>query len=128
MARSTGKFPAVRSGSTGRQRSITGSQRIRRAVLVVDDAPEITRLVNKLLGKSYDVLIAGDGEEALARAAAELPDLVLLDINLPKLDGWEVCRRLKSDPKLRGIPVVFMTAGASTPEDAEQALALGAAE
>src|SRR5437016_1002093 len=107
MSRSTGKFPAIRSGS-GRQRAITGPQqtvRIRRAVLVVDDAPEVARLVTKLLGKTYDVLVATDGEEGLARAAAELPDLVLLDINLPKLDGWEVCRRLKADPKLAGIPV-----------------------
>jgi CheY-like chemotaxis protein len=126
MGRSTGKFPAVRSGSTGKQRVI--SQRIRRAVLVVDDAPEVARLVTKILGKTYDVLVAADGEEALARAAAELPDLVLLDINLPKLDGWEVCRRLKSDPRLAGIPIVFMTAGAATPEDAEMAMGLGAAE
>jgi CheY-like chemotaxis protein len=131
MGRSTGKFPAIRSGSSGRHRAITGPQkqvRIRRAVLVVDDAPEVARLVTKLLGKAYDVMLAADGEEALKRAAAELPDLILLDINLPKLDGWEVCKRLKDDPKLAGIPVVFMTAGSCTPEDAARGLRLGAAE
>jgi CheY-like chemotaxis protein len=127
MGRSTGKFPAVRSGS-GKQRSPGGTTRIRRAVLVIDDEPGILRLVNKILGKSYDVLSASDGEEGLARAAAELPDLVLLDLNMPGLDGWEVCRRLKADPKLKGIPVVIMTADESTPEDAERALRLGAHE
>jgi CheY-like chemotaxis protein len=127
----TGKFPAVRSGSTGRHRAITGSPRaisLKRSVLVIDDSVEIARLVGKLLGKSYNVLVAEDGEEGLARAAKELPDLVLLDLNLPKIDGWEVCRRLKADPKLKGIPVVIMTANESTPADAARALQLGAAE
>jgi CheY-like chemotaxis protein len=131
MARNTGKFPVVRSGSSGRQRSITGSQRtisLKRSVLVIDDSVEIARLVGKMLGKSYTVLVAEDGEEGLQRAAKELPDLVLLDLNLPKLDGWEVCRRLKADPKLKGIPVVIMTASESTPDDAARALKLGAAE
>ena len=130
MARNTGKFPAVRN-TTGRQRAITGSQRIlsvKRTVLVIDDSVEIARLVGKMLGKTYTVLVAEDGEEGLQRAAKELPDLVLLDLNLPKLDGWEVCRRLKADPKLKGIPVVIMTANESTPDDAARALKLGAAE
>ncbi len=130
MARSTGKFPVVRS-NTGRHRAITGSQKIitaKRTILVVDDSAEIARLVSKILGKSYRILIAEDGEEGLQRAVAELPDLVLLDLNLPKLDGWEVCRRLKGDAKTRGIPVVIMTADESTPDDADRALRLGAAE
>ena len=132
MSRTTGKVPVTRSG---KQRAIVardgGAQRIvsiKRTVLVIDDAPEIARLVGKILGKSYDVLIASDGEEGLLRAAEELPDLVLLDLNLPKLDGWEVCRRLKADPRLKGIPVVIMTSNESTPEDAARALKLGASE
>ena len=130
MARNTGKFPAVRSPS-GRQRKITGEERLvrlRRAVLVVDDEPDVARLVGKILGKTYDLLVASDGEEALQRAAAELPDLILLDLHLPKMDGWEVLERLKANPKLKGIPVVLMTAGASTTEDADRGFKLGAAE
>ena len=130
MARSTGKFPAVKS-PTGKHRTITGSHKLvggRRTILVIDDAPEIARLVGKILGKSYRLLVAEDGEEGLARAIAELPDLILLDLNLPRLDGWEVCRRLKSDPKTRGIAIVIMTADESTSDDAERALKLGADE
>jgi putative two-component system response regulator len=128
MARSTGKFPAVRS-ATGKHKAITGSHKIvRRTVLVVDDAPEIARLVAKILGKSYRVVIASDGEEALTQVAADPPDLILLDLHMPKLDGWEVCRRLKGDAKTRDIAIVIMTAGDSTPEDAERALRLGADE
>jgi putative two-component system response regulator len=111
MARSTGKFKIVQ-----------------RTVLVVDDAPEIARLVAKILGKLYRVLLAGDGEEALALVAKEPPDLILLDLHLPKLDGWEVVRRLKGDARTRGIAIVIMTAGESTPEDANRALQLGADE
>ena len=127
MGRSTGKFPAVRSPS-GRHKTVTGPHRIRCSVLVIDDEADVARLVGKMLGKSYDVLIAADGEEGLARAASELPDLILLDLNMPKLDGWEVCRRLKANSRLQGIPVVMMTAGFSTPDDADRAFALGAAE
>ncbi len=97
-------------------------------MLVIDDSPEIARLVAKILGKSYTILVAGDGEEGLARVAIELPDLVLLDLNLPKLDGWQVCRLIKSDPKLKGIPVVIMSAQESTPEDAARAIKMGADE
>jgi putative two-component system response regulator len=127
MGRNTGKFPAVRSPS-GRHRTITGKVRVRRSVLVVDDEPEVARLVGKILGKDYNVLYASDGEEALERAAADVPDLILLDLNLPKLDGWEVCRRLKATPKLEDIPVVLMTASSSTAEDANRGFKLGAAE
>jgi CheY-like chemotaxis protein len=127
MGRNTGKFPAVKSPS-GRHRTITGKVRVRRSVLVVDDEPEVARLVGKILGKAYDVLVASDGEEGLARAAADKPDVILLDLNLPKLDGWEVCRLLKANPKLEDIPVVLMTASSSTAEDANRGFKLGAAE
>jgi len=131
MARTpTGKVPTVRS-TTGRQRTIPregGQVSIKRTVLVIDDAPEIARLVTKLLGKSYRILVAEDGEEGCQLVRAELPDVVLLDLNLPRLDGWEVCRRIKCDPKTRGIPVVMMTADPSTQDDAQRALGLGADE
>jgi DNA-binding response OmpR family regulator len=80
-------------------------------VLVVDDEPEIRRLVQHALEKNgYAVESAGDGAQALAVAEAVHPDLVLLDAMLPKVHGFEACRRLKSAPHTRDIPVVMMTA------------------
>jgi CheY-like chemotaxis protein len=121
MSRSTGKHTAI--GRT------TGSHAaIKQRVLVIDDQPEIARLVAKMLGRGYDVIAAEDGAAGLIRAGTDLPDLVLLDLNMPKLDGWEVCRLLKKDPKTKAIPIVMMTASETTPEDAAHALKLGAAE
>ncbi len=80
-------------------------------ILVVDDIEANVRLLEaKLQAEYYDVLSASDGETALAIAAAEKPDLVLLDIMMPGMDGFEVCRRLKDDPSTRHIPVVLVTA------------------
>ncbi len=98
-------------------------------LLVVDDEPEINKLVERMFEKrGYRVLAAADGAEALARVEAERPDLIILDLNLPKIDGWEVCRRLKSDPKTRGIPIIMLTAAHANVDDAEIALGLGANE
>ena len=78
-------------------------------VLVVDDEPvNIEVLAGGLEG--YEVVFAASGAEALAQAAAEAPDLILLDVMMPDLDGYEVCRRLKADHRLRKIPVIFVTA------------------
>jgi DNA-binding response OmpR family regulator len=83
----------------------------RAVVLVVDDEPEIRQLVRRTLeAKGYAVETAGDGGEALAKAEALVPDLVLLDAMLPKVHGFEACRRLKSSARTRGVPVVMMTA------------------
>lgn len=80
-------------------------------VLVVDDEPEIRQLVERmLLAKGYRVETAQDGADALEKADALLPDLVLLDAMLPKVHGFEACRRLKSSPRTRRVPVVMMTA------------------
>jgi two-component system phosphate regulon response regulator PhoB/two-component system alkaline phosphatase synthesis response regulator PhoP len=129
MARSTGKFPALRGG-TGKQRPVTGKfPALQRTLLVIDDEPDIARLINKIFERrGYRILVATDGEEGLARSFAELPDLVLLDINLPGLDGWEVCRRIKEDARTRGIPVLLMSAGHDNLREAERALQLGASE
>ena len=128
MAR-TGKFPTLRGG-TGRQKPITGRfASIKRTLMVVDDEPDVARLINKIFEKrGYRILVAGDGEEALDRIFAELPDMVLLDINLPKLDGWEVCRRIKDDARTRGIPVLLMSAGHDNLREAERAMTIGASE
>ncbi len=80
-------------------------------VLVVDDIDVNRRLLEaKLAVEYYDVVTAKNGAEALERAQAEPPDIILLDIMMPEMDGFEVCRRLKSDPTLMHIPVVMVTA------------------
>lgn len=79
-------------------------------ILVVDDLPANARILEALLTRdNYRVTIAANGEQALEEVAKEHPDLVLLDILMPKIDGYEVCRRLKSDPATRLIPVVLVT-------------------
>jgi len=83
----------------------------RRRVLVVDDEPEIRMLVEKALAsRGFEVQVAADGEEALASVHARPPSLVLLDAMLPKIHGFEVARKLRSDPRTRGVPIVMMTA------------------
>ncbi len=80
-------------------------------ILVVDDIEANVRLLEaKLTAEYYDVLTAYNGPEALARAAAEEPDIILLDVMMPGMDGFQVCRRLKNDPATRHIPVVLVTA------------------
>ncbi|MBP7937134.1 MAG: response regulator [Phycisphaerae bacterium] len=81
------------------------------SILVVDDMVDNVRLLNGLLDvRGYEVRSATDGARALASATAEPPDLILLDIRMPGLDGYEVCRRLKADPATADIPVVFLSA------------------
>lgn len=80
-------------------------------VLVVDDQPENLDLLEELLGSAgYRVTLAADGEQALAQVAREAPDTIVLDVMMPRLDGFDVCRRLKSDARTRLIPVVMLTA------------------
>jgi two-component system cell cycle response regulator DivK len=94
-------------------------------ILVVEDDPDNRRIVAKVLSvEGYDVIEATDGIEALAQARAERPDLILMDLALPNVDGWEATRRLKSDPETRTIPVVALTAVAMR-GDEEQARAAG---
>jgi DNA-binding response OmpR family regulator len=83
----------------------------RRTVLVVDDEPEIRQLVQRTLqAKGFAVETASDGQEGIDKAEAMVPDLVLLDAMLPKVHGFEACRRIRSSPKTRDVPVVMMTA------------------
>jgi putative two-component system response regulator len=80
-------------------------------VLIVDDTPENLTIMNGLLKDAYHTKVANSGERALKLAAAQpKPDLVLLDIMMPEMDGYEVCRRLKADAATREIPVIFLTA------------------
>jgi DNA-binding response OmpR family regulator len=80
-------------------------------VLLADDDPALRRLIGATLGSDdFDLLMAIDGEEALRVARGEHPALVLLDVNMPRLDGFEVCHQLKSDPATADIKVVMLTA------------------
>ncbi len=98
----------------------------RPAVLAVDDRPlNLTLLEAYLREVDCDVLVASDGEDALRQLADRSPDLVLLDITMPGLNGFEVCRRIKADPATRLLPVVMLTALHQT-EDRVQALEAGA--
>jgi CheY-like chemotaxis protein len=91
--------------------SLPLATRTRPLVLVVDDEPEIRQLVERMLtSRGYEVALAVDGQEALDRADALLPDLVLLDAMLPRVHGFDACRRIKAGPRTRGIPVIMMTA------------------
>jgi putative two-component system response regulator len=84
-------------------------------VLVVDDTPvNLTLVANVLRGKGYRVRAVPSGALALKAAEAEVPDLVLLDIMMPGMDGFEVCRRLKENERLRGVPVIFLSALSET--------------
>ncbi len=84
-------------------------------ILVVDDNPaNLDILETRLRTRGYDVVTAADGEEALSQVPAETPDLVLLDIMMPKVDGFEVCRRIKSDAALPFTPIIMVTAKADS--------------
>jgi len=91
-------------------------------ILVVDDEKDIVRVLVKLLsGHGHDVATAADGFEAIAEARASRPDAIILDLNLPAMDGFEVCRRLKRDAATGGIPILMMTAAYLRLEDAGDA-------
>jgi len=101
---------------------------MRKKVLVCDDEPYIVESVSYVVRKAgYEVVVAEDGEEALAAALRERPDLIFLDIMMPRLSGYEVCRRLKEDPKARESYIVMLTARGQE-EDERQALEMGANE
>jgi C4-dicarboxylate-specific signal transduction histidine kinase len=96
-------------------------------ILIVDDFPASVRILANKLAEDYRVLTATSGSEALDIIHAEPPDLILLDIMMPVMDGYELCRLLKQDEKFRNIPVIFVTARAEE-EDEEKGLALGAVD
>jgi CheY-like chemotaxis protein len=95
-----------------------------RILYVEDNADNVYMLTHRLERRGHQVVSASDGGAGLAAAAREAPDLVLLDLDLPVMDGWEVARRLKADAATRRIPVVALSAHAM-PGDRERALAAG---
>ena len=98
-------------------------------ILVVDDEPDIVRVIVKIMeARGHTVATAKDGVEAIERVLAEPPDVVILDLNLPRLDGYEVCKRIKGDPATAHVPVVMMTAAYVSVDDARVGSAVGADE
>ena len=104
------------------------STQVRKAtVLAVDDTPENLDVVKGILGDDYQVKVAINGHVALKIAESQAPDLVLLDIMMPEIDGYEVCRQLKANPATREIPIIFLTAKGEAADEAE-GFQLGAAD
>ncbi len=100
----------------------------RATILIVDDTPDNLTLMNNLLKDDYKVKVANGGEKALKIVDSDSPpDLILLDIMMPGMDGYEVCRRFKCDPSTSDIPVIFLTAR-SEMEDEKKGLELGAVD
>ncbi len=94
-------------------------------VLLVEDHEEIWDFLSRrLTRRGYDVTVATDGQAGVDRARAELPEIMLLDMNLPILDGWSAARQLKAEPATAGIPIIALTAHAMS-GDREKALAAG---
>ena len=93
-------------------------------ILVVEDVDLNRELAVQLLEEDYRVIEAVNGQEGLDLAERERPDLILMDLSLPVMDGWEATRRIKANPELRGIPVIALTAHAMV-GDREKAMAAG---
>jgi CheY-like chemotaxis protein len=90
-------------------------------ILVVDDEPAILNLVeNRLRANGYDVVTAADGEEGVQKAKAENPDLILLDIMMPKMSGCEAAVLIQDDPKTKDIPIIMLTALVSKNEESKR--------
>jgi putative two-component system response regulator len=96
-------------------------------ILIVDDAETNIDILLDILGEEYDVAVAMDGESALETVEDDLPDLILLDIMMPDLDGFQVCKRLKGNPETAKIPIVFLSA-LDEAEDRQKGLDLGAVD
>src|SRR5215813_15307086 len=87
-------------------------------ILIVDDTPTNIGVISGALKDSYKTKIATNGQKALALASAEdKPDLILLDVMMPEMDGYEVCSRLKADPTTREIPIIFLTSQTSADDE-----------
>lgn len=95
-----------------------------RILYVEDNEDNIYVIKNRFSRVGFTILVATDGEQGVTMAAAEQPDLILMDLGLPGLDGWEATKRIKSQPETRHIPVIALSAHAMT-GDREKALAAG---
>src|SRR5208283_2657790 len=82
----------------------------KKKILIVDDEPNVRRLLHTILGKTFDVLEAEDGRQAIEITNSQKPDVVLMDMMMPKMDGLTACHMIKNDPATKSIPVIMVTA------------------
>lgn len=104
-----------------------GADMNKKKVLLIDDDARLKVLLACTVGNRYLLFYASDGEEGLALARAEKPDVILLDVKMPKVDGFEFLRRSKVDPLVKEIPVLMLT-GSDSPDDVRYARELGASD
>ena len=101
---------AIRMDEIRRQNEINETRLTGKRILVVDDSPTVRKLISGKLEKSgHEVVCASDGVEALEQLEAGLPDLVLLDITMPRMDGYEVCKQIRANPLAKDLPVVMIS-------------------
>ena len=101
-----------------------GSYGVKKILVVEDNEMNRDMLCRRLARKGYSVLVAADGAQGLNVAKDEAPDVIIMDLSLPRIDGWEACRRLKADQSTSSIPVIALTAHAMN-TDRDKALAAG---
>jgi CheY-like chemotaxis protein len=98
---------------------------MRKRILLVDDSSTALMLERAILAqRDVDLSIARDGAEAVAKAVAEVPDLILMDVVMPKMDGFEACRRIREEPRTSAIPIIMVTTRGE-PEHVEEGFASG---
>ncbi len=97
----------------------------RQKILIIDDTPANIQILNEFFQNDYDIFFATNGSDGIRIARLAVPDLILLDIMMPEMDGYEVCEKIKADPVTRQIPVIFVTA-MSNLDDEEKGLTSGA--
>jgi two-component system cell cycle response regulator DivK len=93
-------------------------------ILIVEDVPFNVDLLIQLLEDDFELMVAADGETSVTMALSERPDLILMDLSLPVLDGWEATRRIKADPVMQHVPIIGLSAHAMQGDD-ERALSAG---
>ena len=97
---------------------------MKRILYVEDNEDNVYMLRRRLTKAGFEVLVATDGEQGVAAARAETPDLILMDLSLPRVDGWEAARQLKGDPETESIPIIALSAHAMV-GDRERAMEAG---
>ncbi len=97
----------------------------KRVLMLVDDDQPLLNLVELHLSEKFEILIANDGHEMLEKLKQKIPDIILLDVMMPKIDGYEACRSLKSNSQFQNIPVIMLTAK-GTEEDIQKGKSCGA--
>lgn len=101
------------------------SEKEMKTILIVDDTETNIDILIAILGETYDISVALDGKSTLEYLEEDLPDCILLDVKMPGIDGFEVCRRIKSKERIKNIPIIFVSAITDNNEK-EEGLSLGA--